>query len=163
MPLDRRPAMTRAKPVPDYPFVIEQLQELIDAVRIRTKPMFGCRAVYVDEKIFFILRRKQDRNTLRDDGMWIALAPQQNGTALLRDMPSLRPIEMFQKEGRQVAFDAWLCLPEHEEGFEEGALLACELVAREDPRIGKIPKPKRKRPAPVETTSASRRKTKRKT
>ena len=33
-----------------------------------TRPMFGCTAVYVEEKIVFILRDKKDR----DDGVWIA-------------------------------------------------------------------------------------------
>jgi len=100
--------------------------------------MFGSLAVYVDEKIVFLLRRKQDRKTLRDDGIWVATMPE-HCASLKRDFPTLRPIELFAGSGR-AGFSAWLNLPEDEEGFEEAALQACRLVIAGDPRIGKVPK-----------------------
>ena len=43
----------KRKAVP-YDFVLEELE----ALRPRTKPMFGCLAVYVEEKIVLILRER---------------------------------------------------------------------------------------------------------
>ena len=73
--------------------------------------MFGSLAVYVDDRIVFILRKKQQPATLRDDGLWIACLPEFNAS-LTRELPSLRPIEMFQKGGSK-GFSGWLNLPEN--------------------------------------------------
>jgi len=121
-----------------FAFVVEELEDSPLAPRLRTRQMFGSLAIYVDEKIVFILRRKQNPKTLRDDGIWIATMPEHN-LSLKRDFPSLRPIELFARRG-QAGFSGWLNLPEHEERFEEAALHACRLVIAGDSRIGRIPK-----------------------
>jgi hypothetical protein len=41
------------------------------------------------------------------------------------------------------AVTGWQLLPADAPDFESAALRACELVLRQDPRIGKIPKAKR--------------------
>ena len=139
---------THAKRRAYFSFVLEELESSRLAPRLHTKPMFGCLAVYVGEKIVLILRRKQDPKTLRDDGIWVATLPEHN-VSLLEDFPILRRIEMFQAMGQKV-FTGWLNLPEHEEYFEETALALCRRVIEGDARIGKIPS-SRSKPAATRT------------
>jgi hypothetical protein len=138
----RTPA--RRKSRPKFPFVLEELQDSILAPRVRTRAMFGSHAVYVDERIIFILRQKDDPKTLRDNGVWVATQPAHN-ESLLRDFPALRPIELFAKRGR-TGFTGWLNLPATDDTFEEAVLSLCRLVIAGDPRIGKIPKSRSPRP-----------------
>jgi hypothetical protein len=128
------------KRVPPFRFVLDQLEESPLAPRVRTRSMFGAFAVYVDERILFILRKKDDPKTSRDNGVWVASQPA-HLTSLQQAFPELRPIEMFQREGRD-GFSGWMNLPEDEEGFEEAVLRICTLVIGGDPRIGKVPKSK---------------------
>jgi hypothetical protein len=132
----RKPAPR--KKGPKFPFVLEELQDSILAPRVRTRAMFGSHAVYVDQRIVFILRQKEGPKTLRDNGVWVATQPEHN-ESLLHDFPALRPIELFAKRGR-TGFTGWLNLPDADDSFEEAALSLCRLVIAGDPRIGKIPK-----------------------
>jgi hypothetical protein len=125
-----------------FPFVVEELCSLISAERVRTRPMFGCHALYVDEKIIFMLRRKDDPNTRRDDGLWVAMSDPSHARTLRKDYGALRELEMFRNEERQ-GFAGWLNLPCDDDGFEDAALSLCRRVAKGDPRLGKVPKPKR--------------------
>jgi hypothetical protein len=97
--------------------------------------------LYFDEKIVFILRRKEG-STERDNGVWVAMLPERT-ESVLADFPNLRKIEMF---GGKV-FGGWLNLPETDEEFEGTAMELCRLVSRGDARIGKIPKAKKKKRA----------------
>ena len=125
--------MAKATP---FQFVIEALEESPLTTRVRTRKMFGSLAVYVDEKIVFLLRRKQGE-TARDDGIWIA-SNQEHIESLKQDFPVLRSIELFESRGR-AGFSNWLNLPEDQESFEETALELCRLVVNYDKRIGRIP------------------------
>jgi hypothetical protein len=120
------------KPIP-FEFVLDALTEL----EPRTNPMFGCLAVYIGEKIVMALRDKPDSKT--DNGVWLATT-EQHHESLRADFPNMRSITVF---GTGVS--AWQILPSDTPDFEESALHACELIASRDPRIGKVPKPKRKR------------------
>ena len=115
-----------------HEFVLEALAGLAP----RTNPMFGCLAVYVDEKIVLILRDKRD-HTAADDGVWLATSKDHH-ESLRRDFPSMRSIAVFGKE-----VTGWQVLPASAPDFESAALRACELIAANDPRIGKIPSKKR--------------------
>jgi hypothetical protein len=117
------------KPIP-YNFVLENLYTL----NPYTKPMFGCIAVYVDEKIIFILREKKDYP--KDNGVWVATS-QEHHESLKKDFPSLRKITIFGENG------GWRILPSDARDFEEAVNLACEKVVEGDPRIGKVPKAKK--------------------
>jgi hypothetical protein len=130
--------MAKKKAQP-YSFVLEELSESALGPRVRTKPMFGALAIYVDQKIVFILRKKEDP-PLHDDGIWVAMQPEHN-TSVKRELPALRPIAFFAER----AFYGWLNLPEEVDGFEEAALHACRLVIAGDPRFGKIPKGRAKK------------------
>ncbi len=121
-----------------FPFILEELQNSWLSPRLQVHAMFGSHAVYVDDKIVFILRKKGEAKTIRDDGLWVASLPEHNDS-LLRDFPELRPIELFLDRGRR-GFTGWLNLPDSEERFEERAISICQLVINEDARIGKLPK-----------------------
>ncbi len=100
-----------------------------------TRPMFGCLAVYVEEKIVVILR---DRNDYRaDNGVWLATNAEHH-ESLRREFPRMRSIRLL---GREVTH--WQVLPASAPDFEEAALRACDLIRARDPRIGKIPKRRR--------------------
>jgi hypothetical protein len=115
-----------------HEFVLEALAGLAP----RTNPMFGCLAVYVGEKIVLILRDKRD-HTAADDGVWLATS-RDHHESLRRDFPSMRSITVLGKE-----VTGWQVLPASAPDFESAALRACELIAANDPRIGKIPQKKR--------------------
>lgn len=119
-----------AKP-PPYPFVLEAL-ERGDPY---TKPMFGCTAVYLGEKIVLILRDRLEPP--RDRGVWLATT-EEHHASLARDFPSMRSIALF---GPGVT--GWQVLPATAPDFEEAVLKACELALKGDARIGKVPKARR--------------------
>jgi hypothetical protein len=99
-----------------------------------TRPMFGCTAVYVGDKIVFILRDRT--GSPADNGVWVATTKAFH--ASLRELlPSLRSIEVL---GAGVT--GWQVLPASSDDFEEAVLRACRLVLEGDPRIGKVPKAK---------------------
>jgi hypothetical protein len=102
-----------------------------------TNPMFGCTAVYVGEKIVLILRNRE--SSPRDNGVWLATTAEHH-ESLRKDFPMMRSIEVFGTDGPT----GWQILPAEDSGFEDAALKACELILRQDPRIGKVPKPKSK-------------------
>jgi hypothetical protein len=118
------------KPVP-FAFVLDELSSL----NPYTKPMFGCVAIYVQEKIVLILR---DRPTsIEDNGVWLATTVEHH-ESLKKDFPSMHSINVF---GEPIT--GWQVLPADAKDFEESVLKACELIRKSDPRIGKIPKPKK--------------------
>jgi len=124
------------KPVP-YAFVLEALAGLSP----ETRPMFGCLAVYVGNKIVLILRDKSGAQP--DNGVWLATTTQHHAS-LRREFPNLRSIGLWGKEET-----GWQVLPADAVDFEESAVHACELIIARDPRIGKVPasrKPKNSRP-----------------
>jgi hypothetical protein len=126
LPLDDTLLVKRRKPVP-HAFVLDALAPLSP----RTHPMFGCLAVYVQEKIVLILRDKRDQTA--DNGVWLATT-EEHHQSLQRDFPNMRSIKVL---GKKVT--GWQVLPAAAPDFEEAALQACELVLAGDPRIGKVP------------------------
>lgn len=122
--------MARRKHVP-HQFVLDALASLSPY----TRPMFGCLAVYVGEKIVLILRDKPPLPA--DNGVWLATTEEHHAT-LRRDFPTMRSIGLL---GKKVT--GWQVLPMDAPDFEESALRACELVIAGDPRIGKVPASRR--------------------
>ena len=114
-----------------YEFVLEALADLSPW----TRPMFGCLAVYVEEKIVLILREKS--GTSPDNGVWLATT-REHHESLRRDFPNMRSIEVLGKD-----VTGWQVLPADADDFEQSAARACELVLARDPRIGKVPKSRR--------------------
>lgn len=98
--------------------------------------MFGCLAVYVKDKIVFVLRDKRDE-TADSDGVWLATTAEHH-KSLQRDFPNMRSIGVLGKE-----VTGWQVLPASAPDFEQSAMRACELVLAGDPRIGKVPQSRR--------------------
>jgi hypothetical protein len=117
----------RHKPAP-HQFVLDAIASLSPV----TRPMFGCLAVYVGDKIVLILRDKQD--AAADNGVWLATTVQHH-ESLRREFPNMRSIHVLGKK-----LTGWQVLPVEAADFEQAALRAADLVIAGDPRIGKVPK-----------------------
>ncbi len=113
-------------------FVLEELA----ALDPWTRPLFGCTAVYVGETIVLALR---DGKADEDNGVWLATTKEHHAS-LRRELPHLRSITVFG-----TGETGWQVLPATAPDFEESVLHTCELVRHRDPRIGKIPRPKRRK------------------
>ena len=127
LPLDDPLLVKKQKPIP-HEFVLDAIASLSP----RTRPMFGCLAVYVADKIVLILRDKRD--VTADNGVWLATT-EDHHDSLRREFPNMRSIRVLGKDG----VTGWQVLPVDAPDFEEAALRACELVLAGDPRIGKVP------------------------
>ena len=66
------------KTVP-FEFVLEALAR----ANPRVKPMFGCQAVYVGEKVVLLLRKRKEYEA--DNGVWVATAPEHH-VSLKKDL-----------------------------------------------------------------------------
>ncbi len=116
----------RRKPIP-HAFVLDAISTLSPY----TRPMFGCLAIYVKDKIVLILRDKPTNTA--DNGVWLATT-EEHHQSLRNEFPNMRSIQVFRKRVTD-----WQVLPVDAPDFESAALRACELVLAGDPRIGKIP------------------------
>ena len=121
----------RRRTVP-HEFVLDAIASLSP----ETRPMFGCVAVYVRDKIVCVLRDKRNE-AADDDGMWLATTVEHHAS-LRQDFPSMRSIRVL---GKKVT--GWQVLPVDASDFEEAALRACEFILAGDPRIGKVPASRR--------------------
>ncbi len=130
-----------------HEFVLDALEPISPV----TKPMFGCLAVYVREKIVLILRDRADER--RDNGVWLATR-EEDHASLQREFPNMRSIQMFG-----TPKTSWQLLPADAGDFEESAMHACELVLARDARIGRVPAPRR-RAAPKKRSTTRTTKTK---
>jgi hypothetical protein len=123
-PDDTLYAVKQRKPVP-HEFVLDTIAPLSPC------SMFGCLAIYVEDKIILILRDKRDHAA--HNGVWLATT-EEHHQSLRQEFPNMRSIQVL---GKKVT--GWQVLPTDAEDFEEAALRACELVLAGDPRIGKVP------------------------
>ena len=114
------------KPVP-HAFVLDALAPAAPW----TRPMFGCIAVYVEDRIVFALRDKPSYP--RDNGVWIATTTEHHAS-LREEFPNMRSIGLLGKE-----VTGWQLLPVDATDFEESVMRACELICAGDARIGKVP------------------------
>jgi hypothetical protein len=126
-PLDEALSAAKQRKIVPHAFVLDAISSLSP----KTRPMFGCLAVYVEDKIVLVLRDK--RTETADNGVWLATT-EEHHKSLRRDFPNMRSIRVL---GRNVT--GWQVLPADAAGFEETALRACELIVARDPRIGKVP------------------------
>jgi hypothetical protein len=111
-----------------HEFVLEALAALSPAIR----SMFGCLAVYIEDKIVMALRDKREETA--DNGVWLATSKEHH-ESLRSKFPNMRSIRVLGK-----AVTSWQVLPSDAPDFEEASLRACELILARDPRIGKTPK-----------------------
>lgn len=114
-----------------HEFLLDYLYPLAPHV----KRMFGMHAVYVGE-YFYLVTRKNEKNPL-DNGIWIATNIEYHDS-LKAQFPSLINMTVYK-------IKKWLVLPVEASDFEEVAIAICELIKSGDPRIGVLPKPKKKK------------------
>lgn len=94
------------------------------------RPMFGTRAAYLDGQLLFCFCARAEPWR----GMLVS-TDQTRHAALQAEFPDLSPHPILPK---------WLYLPETSEGFERSATRLVALARRRDPRIGILPKPKKR-------------------
>jgi len=131
--LSEIPEMKKPAIIP-FDFVLEQLFSLEPRVR----PMFGCQAIYVGEKIMLILRNKPGEHE-DDNGIWISTKAEHHAT-LKKIFPSMRSIHVLGNGETN-----WQNLPAEADDFEESAFKVCDLILKNDPRIGNVPKARKPR------------------
>jgi hypothetical protein len=129
-----------------YEFVLDALA----AASPWTRPMFGCLAVYVEEKIVLILRDKAGAPA--DNGVWLATT-QEHHASLKLEFPNMRSIRVL---GKKVT--GWQVLPADAPDFEEAAIRACDLIVARDARIGKVPASRRLSSVKAKSAHRARRK-----
>jgi hypothetical protein len=127
LPLDESHFAVKQRKTVPHEFVLDA----IAALSPRTRSMFGCLAVYVEDQIVLILRHRRDKTA--DNGVWLATT-EEHHQSLRREFPNMRSIQAFGKKAT-----GWQVLPVDAPDFEQAALLACELILARDPRIGKVP------------------------
>ncbi|MGP8215952.1 MAG: hypothetical protein ACLQQ4_10345 [Bacteroidia bacterium] len=127
--------MPRSKNIPFY-FVVDYLVP----AEPRVRPFFGCYSVYIGDKIIFVLR---DKKTYPEcNGVWIATSHEHH-KSLKKELPSMCSVTVLNDgAGRDTG---WQMLRADDDNFEPLVIKACELILHGDPRIGKIPKPRKKR------------------
>jgi hypothetical protein len=125
--------MKKSSSIP-FSFVLDEL----DSLNPRTNPMFGCYGIYIGEKIVLAVRSKDSHTD--DNGVWIATKPEHH-EALKKIFPSMRSIYALGGGGQTN----WQIIPEQADDFEESVMKICSLIKKGDPRIGNIPKAKKKK------------------
>ena len=111
--------------------------DLLDEAGPFTKPMFGCEAVYIEEKIVLVLRDRP--KSKEDNGVWLATTKEHHAS-LKKIFPRMRSIKVFE-----TPVTGWQVLPVDSPDFEESVEHACHLILAGDPRIGKVPAKRRTR------------------
>lgn len=125
--------MKKNKKIP-FEFILEYLHPL----EITIKPMFGCHAIYANEKILLIARKKDTHADA--NGIWIATERKYHDS-LKKDIPFIKSIYILSNGKNETD---WQMIHEDEDDFETAAIKLCEMVLKGDERIGKVPKARRK-------------------
>ncbi len=123
----------KQKPALPFSFIFDYLYPL----EYTTKPMFGCRSVYINDKIVLILRERSKSPEL--NGIWIA-TERKHHESLRELFPSMKSILALGRHPTN-----WQMIHEAEDDFEASAILLCKLIKQGDVRIGKIPKKERRK------------------
>lgn len=118
-----------------FDFVIESLTSLNPKV----KPMFGSFAVYVGEKIMLVLRDRESHQEA--NGVWLATS-REHHASLKKDFPSMCSVYILSDGKTETE---WQMLPLSADDFETSVIKACEFILRSDERIGRIPKPRKRK------------------
>ena len=113
-----------------FDFILEHLV----SKEVIIKPMFGCFGLYIDNKIYFFLRDRNDQTEL--NGIWLALASPEDYESLAKELPSINQEKKLHDDKKSN--NKWLLLSAFDEEFESLVAKACELILNNDKRIGKI-------------------------
>lgn len=98
------------------------------------KSMFGVKSYYLGQKI--ILAVSTSEKWPEDKGIWV-VAPLEHQDKLLPLLKEYRAI-------KRIGTKKWFLIPEDSDTFEIDASTIAELINKNSPWIGTIPKPKKK-------------------
>lgn len=118
-----------------FDFILDYLHPL----EISIKPMFGCHAIYAQGKILLIVRKKEDHEDA--NGVWIATGKEHH-ESLRKELPSMKSVYILSDGKNETG---WQMIHEDANDFEESVIKICSMIVKQDDRIGKIPKSKRKK------------------
>ena len=118
-----------------FDFILDYLHPL----EISIKPMFGCHAIYANGKILLIVRKKEDHEDA--NGVWIATGKEHH-ESLRKELPSMKSVYILSDGKNETG---WQMIHEDANDFEESVIKICSMIVKQDDRIGKIPKSKRKK------------------
>ena len=118
-----------------FDFILDYLHPL----EISIKPMFGCHAIYANGKILLIVRKKDDHEDA--NGVWIATGKEYH-ESLRKELPSMKSVYILSNGKNETG---WQMIHEDANDFEESVIKICSMIVKQDDRIGKIPKSKRKK------------------
>lgn len=121
---------TKDKEMP-FEFILDHLYPLEAFIR----KMFGTHSIYIEDKIY--LAARQAEKNPEDNGLWIG-TEMQHHESLMKQFPSISYLN-------SIPMKKWLLLPESADDFEESAIQICELIKAGDPRVGVLPKKKKKK------------------
>jgi len=105
-----------------YKFILEYLQPL----QPDTKVLFGNQAIYIGDKIHLTIR--ESTTDPKDNGVWIGTSLEHH-ESLKSQFPSLTHLQAINVK-------KWLLLPACADNFESVAIEICDLIKKNDPRIG---------------------------
>lgn len=118
-----------------FPFLLDELYPFEPVI----KPMFGCYALYREEKILLIVREKKDHTDA--NGIWIATSSAHHAS-LREEFPSMHSVYLLS-EGKGET--EWQMISMYDDDFESYAIRLCEMIKVFDERIGRIPKARKKK------------------
>ncbi len=121
--------MAAARKIP-FPFITD----LLSPLNIVIKPMFGCHAIYVRERIMIILRQRDDHEDA--NGIWIATSKEHHAS-LKKELPTLHSVFILSDGKKETE---WQMIHVDADDFESSAIRVCELILKGDARVGRIPK-----------------------
>ena len=84
-----------------------------------------------------ILRNKKGSHE-EDNGIWLS-TKKEHHDSLKKIFPSMRSIQVLG-----YGETNWQILPVDADDFEESAIKVCSLILKNDPRIGNVPKARKK-------------------
>jgi predicted subunit of tRNA(5-methylaminomethyl-2-thiouridylate) methyltransferase len=120
---------------PAFAFILDYLFPL----EVRIKPMFGCHAIYHEDKILLIVRNKPEHE--ESNGIWIATSFEHH-SSLKKEIGELMPVGILNGGKGETA---WQMIHPASPMFEANAMKICELIRNGDKRIGRVPKRKKRK------------------
>ncbi len=120
----------------EYRIPFDFIIDFLNPKEVVIKPMFGCYSLYINNKICFFLRNREDKIEL--NGVWVAVATPDDYQSLAKELPSINQDKKLIEDKKSN--NKWLLLSTFDDQFESLVNNACDLVINNDKRIGKITK-----------------------
>jgi len=117
-----------------FDFILDYLHPL----QIEVRQMFGTHTIYANNRILLALRQKNEHKD--SNGIWVATGKEHH-PSLRKEFPSMQSIPILMGRNGETG---WQMIPADAEDFEEAVLQLCRLIVRGDPRIGKLPRPRKR-------------------